>query len=197
MNNVLAHESTQRVVVQYNRFVDKAISIVPDPITRQIRHTYKKVMLYLPDMFTGESHRRTKEAEETEMKRSAAKVEAERAKATQAERAAAELKVKEKKAKDALIRKEKKDADRKAKEAIKKAREGAAAAAQRLAEEAEEQRKEEEAARIAAEEMARRALHRPWACNIPLAYIIHPRCRRLSKANPVFNLKELVDAMMQ
>jgi putative transposon-encoded protein len=197
VNNVLAHESTQRVIVQYNRFVDKAISIVPDPITRQIRHTYKKVMFYLPDMFTGESHRRTKEAEETEMKRSAAKVEAERAKAAQAERAAAELKVKEKKAKDALIRKEKKDADRKAKESIKKAREGAAAAAQRLAEEAEEQRKEEEAARIAAEEMARRALHRPWACNIPLAYIIHPRCRRLSKANPVFNLKELVDAMMQ
>jgi len=105
--------------------------------------------------------------------------------------------LKEKKKKAALAKKEK---QLKAKEAARKAREQAAAEAQRQAEEAEEaerSRKFEEAARLAAEEKARRDLHRPWACNIPLAYIVHPRCRRLSSANPVFNLKELVDAMMQ
>ena len=131
----------------------------------------------------------------------------------------AETKVKaakEKKAKEVAAKQAKQVNDRKAKEAAKQARENAAQlrkleaqAARAAAEEEAEQRRrqqeemdqlrrlEEEAARLAAEEQRRRELRRPWACNIPFAYIIHPRCRRLSSANPVFNLKELVDAMMQ
>ena len=37
---------------------------------------------------------------------------------------------------------------------------------------------------------------RPPLCNIPLAYV-HPRCRRLARTNPVFNLHALVQDMMQ
>lgn len=197
VNNLLAHESTQRVIVQYNHFIDKTVSIIPDPISQRIRSAYKRTISYLPDLITGESGRRRKEAVEYEKERSVAEIKTREQVELRAQVEADQRvkEVKHKKAKDALDRKEKKDADRKAKESAKKFRDEIAAAALRLAE--EELRKQEEAARIAAEEMARRALHRPWACNIPLAYIVHPRCRRLSKANPVFNLKELVDAMMQ
>jgi hypothetical protein len=38
---------------------------------------------------------------------------------------------------------------------------------------------------------------RPWACNIPLAYIVHPRCFRLASEHPVFDLQALVNALMQ
>jgi hypothetical protein len=38
---------------------------------------------------------------------------------------------------------------------------------------------------------------RPIFCNIPLAYIVHPKCRRLASENPIFNLHGLVQDMMQ
>jgi hypothetical protein len=38
---------------------------------------------------------------------------------------------------------------------------------------------------------------RPIFCNVPLAYIVHPKCRRLATENPVFNLHGLVQSMMQ
>jgi hypothetical protein len=40
-------------------------------------------------------------------------------------------------------------------------------------------------------------MHRPWACNIPFAYLFHPRCFRLAKQNPVFDLQELISSMFQ
>jgi hypothetical protein len=45
------------------------------------------------------------------------------------------------------------------------------------------ERDREEAARTVRESEAK---HRPWGCNIPLAYI-HPRCFRLAKENPIYN----------
>jgi hypothetical protein len=38
---------------------------------------------------------------------------------------------------------------------------------------------------------------RPIFCNVPLAYIVHPKCRRLASENPIFNLHGLVQDMMQ
>lgn len=40
-------------------------------------------------------------------------------------------------------------------------------------------------------------MRRPWACNIPFAYLVHPRCYRLAKQNPIFDLQELVSNMFQ
>ena len=38
---------------------------------------------------------------------------------------------------------------------------------------------------------------RPWGCNIPLAYLFHPRCRRLAHQNPIFDLHSLINSMLQ
>ena len=38
---------------------------------------------------------------------------------------------------------------------------------------------------------------RPGFCNIPLSYILNKKCWRLASKNPVFNLHELVQDMMQ
>ena len=38
---------------------------------------------------------------------------------------------------------------------------------------------------------------RPALCNLPLSYLVHRRCWRLSSRNPVFNLHGLVQDMMQ
>lgn len=46
-------------------------------------------------------------------------------------------------------------------------------------------------------ERKRRALIRPWHCNLPLSYLVSRRCRKLSTTNPVFDLKGVVDSMMQ
>jgi hypothetical protein len=40
-------------------------------------------------------------------------------------------------------------------------------------------------------------MDRPWACNIPFAYLFHPSCFRLAKQNPVFDLQDLVQHMFQ
>jgi hypothetical protein len=59
---------------------------------------------------------------------------------------------------------------------------------------------DEELCRRKVEEEAARQkflLRRPWACNILLAYLVHPRCFRLAKHNPVFDLQELIYSMFQ
>jgi hypothetical protein len=67
-----------------------------------------------------------------------------------------------------------------------------AAEAERLLREAEE------AARLAREEAEYRALmKRPWACNLPFAYLFHARCRRLASQNPLFDLQALIQSMLQ
>jgi hypothetical protein len=40
-------------------------------------------------------------------------------------------------------------------------------------------------------------LRRPWGCNIPLAYLFHPRCRRLAHQVPIFDLQALINSMLQ
>jgi hypothetical protein len=85
------------------------------------------------------------------------------------------------------------------------AQEQAAQALLELKQQAEEEAalllklKEEEEARLAAEEEERRKalLHRPWACNLPLAYLFHSRCRRLAWQNPVFDVQALINSMLQ
>lgn len=71
--------------------------------------------------------------------------------------------------------------------------------------EAEEERRlqavaaAEEEARVALEEAERqRALMlRPWACNLPFAYLFHSRCGRLAHQNPMFDLQSLIQSMLQ
>lgn len=40
-------------------------------------------------------------------------------------------------------------------------------------------------------------MRRPWACNIPLAYLISRKCWMAAKKKPIFDLKALTDAMME
>lgn len=40
-------------------------------------------------------------------------------------------------------------------------------------------------------------LHRPWICNLPFAYVVHHRCRRLAYERPMFDLQALINAMLQ
>lgn len=63
-----------------------------------------------------------------------------------------------------------------------------------------------EAAALAAAESERRRLEelekkelmrRPWACNIPFAYLVHTRCNLLAKQSPLFDLQELILSMFQ
>lgn len=42
-----------------------------------------------------------------------------------------------------------------------------------------------------------RPLGRPWHCNMPFIYLVHGGCRKLASTNPVFDLDELVQSMMQ
>ncbi|GKY98771.1 hypothetical protein MPSEU_000833300 [Mayamaea pseudoterrestris] len=91
-------------------------------------------------------------------------------------------------------------AERKAREEETKRLKAAAAA--------EEQRRKKELAEAAAAEKAKKEaelwiqrqeeeLRRPVGCNIPLAYAFHGKCRRLAKANPVFDFQGLVESMLQ
>ena len=38
---------------------------------------------------------------------------------------------------------------------------------------------------------------RPILCNLPLAYILHPKCWRLASRKPIFNLQGLIQDMIQ
>ena len=46
------------------------------------------------------------------------------------------------------------------------------------------------------EEEAKALLRRPWACNLPLAYV-HPRCNRLAKLNPIYEETDLIHSFLQ
>lgn len=41
------------------------------------------------------------------------------------------------------------------------------------------------------------ARRRPWGCNIPLAYVVHGRCRRLASLNPMYNERDVVHSFLQ
>lgn len=65
-------------------------------------------------------------------------------------------------------------------------------------ERAELERLEQE--RVEAESIAeeeRKALERPWACNVPLSYLVHKRCLQLARLNPMFQESDLVDLFLQ
>ena len=102
--------------------------------------------------------------------------------------------------------------ERKRKEALEAAEE------ERKRKEADEAEKlrieEEEEDRVRTEQEAQKALaleeaisneiaiqeeemRRPWACNIPLAYLISRKCWMVAKKKPIFDLKALTDAMME
>lgn len=46
-------------------------------------------------------------------------------------------------------------------------------------------------------ELQMKTIARPRSCNIPLSYMVSGECRRLAKTKPLFNLMELIQAMMQ
>jgi hypothetical protein len=70
-----------------------------------------------------------------------------------------------------------------------------------LAEAQKKAARKEELDRKALAEVERRAAEeehrRPPACNLPFAYAVNGKCYRLASINPVFDLQELVNAMMQ
>ena len=68
---------------------------------------------------------------------------------------------------------------------------------EKLQQERIERLRKETMAAAAMDEEQRRLAQRPWHCNLPLLYIVNKNCRRLSSANPVFDLKDLVAVMMQ
>jgi hypothetical protein len=41
------------------------------------------------------------------------------------------------------------------------------------------------------------SLHRPWACNIPLTYLMSRKCWKVAKLNPIYDCKAITDSMMQ
>jgi len=62
----------------------------------------------------------------------------------------------------------------------------------------EEERKVEEA-RMEAERLAhyQEELRRPWGCNLPFSYVVHGRCRRLTKLNPMYSEEHLLNSFLQ
>jgi septal ring factor EnvC (AmiA/AmiB activator) len=60
--------------------------------------------------------------------------------------------------------------------------------------EAAERREREEAQRRV---MAQREeMKRPWGCNIPLAYVVRSRCRKLAKSNPMYDESDLLNSFL-
>lgn len=70
-------------------------------------------------------------------------------------------------------------------------------AALKRAEEARRERQAKALAEAAAEAARLEYLRRPFGCNIPLAYLVHGRCYRLSAENPPYDAFGLVQSMMQ
>ena len=106
----------------------------------------------------------------------------------------------EKKAKEEAERKAAEKRQRDKEEAERKRREEARRLeidAQKRAEEAARQQELERKAAAKREEEEREALIRPWGCNIPLAYIVHRRCRRLARLNPMYEESDLMNSFMQ
>ena len=114
-------------------------------------------------------------------------------------------KEREKKAKEDAERKARQEAERKAAE--ERRRKQKIAADLKLKEEKRrrelEEAKQEEFRRLMKSVEKEKTLkaseerRRPWGCNLPLAYILHGRCRRLASQNPMYNERDLVHSFMQ
>jgi hypothetical protein len=124
----------------------------------------------------GKEEEKRREAERKERER---QLKEDEARKELDRRAKGDKEKREREARDAVERqrKQKEKEDRKARKQKRK--------------EAEERKRREIA------ERKRRALERPWHCNVPLSYVLNKKCRKLSSANPVFDLKGIVDAMIQ
>jgi len=46
-------------------------------------------------------------------------------------------------------------------------------------------------------QMMKDDMHRPWACNIPLTYLMSRKCWKVAKLNPIYDCKAITDSMMQ
>jgi hypothetical protein len=178
---------------------------------------YSTAVSFMPRAVTEEEERRIREDTERKVHAEIARKEAERLSKLESQRLAKEEKFrKEAGDKVAKIKKEQArvETESVAKEqaAQKEAARKEAAARKELERLAEgesmskgmkralikKKRKEAEAAkRREIEERKKNALRRPWHCNIPMSYVLNAKCRKLSSANPVFDLKALIDAMMQ
>jgi hypothetical protein len=70
---------------------------------------------------------------------------------------------------------------------------------------AEEERKHQEAMQVVLKEeedrkqlqLLQEEMHRPWACNIPLTYLMSRKCWKVAKLNPIYDCKAITDAMME
>jgi hypothetical protein len=137
-----------------------------------------------------------KAAELLRLEEERAKEEADRLQVLEEERLALELR--QRLAREAAEQKALEEAERKAKEeAERKARIEAERQARIQAEQAkriaEQEAKDEAKLWIQRQEQ----LKRPVGCNIPFAYVVHGKCRRLASENPVYDLHDLVASMLQ
>eukprot|EP00557_Chaetoceros_sp_GSL56_P008347 CAMPEP_0176504926 /NCGR_PEP_ID=MMETSP0200_2-20121128/16214_1 /TAXON_ID=947934 /ORGANISM="Chaetoceros sp., Strain GSL56" /LENGTH=809 /DNA_ID=CAMNT_0017904431 /DNA_START=88 /DNA_END=2517 /DNA_ORIENTATION=+ len=70
---------------------------------------------------------------------------------------------------------------------------------------AEEEKKRQEAMQVMLREEEERKqlqlmheeMRRPWACNIPLTYLMSRKCWKVAKINPIYDCKAIIDAMME
>jgi len=164
------------------------------------------------DLAKREREQKAREAEERERKRKAAEAaEAERLRLEQVrvqEEAERKRKAAEEAEKEAeKLRKlaaEKKAAEEKAAREREAAREKAAREQRfreeeeaRLRKEAQERKAEE--ARLEAERLAKleEEMRRPWGCNLPFSHVVHGRCRKLAKINPIYNEDYLLNSFLQ
>lgn len=130
---------------------------------------------------------KVKAQEEAERKRKAAE-EAEKKRKLEAERKAAE----EKAAREKRLREEEEARLRAEEEARQRKEEE-----ERLKKEEEERLAEEarlEAARLAKLE---EEMKRPWGCHLPFSHVIHGRCRKLAKTNPIYSEKDVLNSFLQ
>ncbi|KAG7363232.1 hypothetical protein IV203_026592 [Nitzschia inconspicua] len=141
---------------------------------------FQDTMNFLKDQLEYTFTDRRKREEEEEKARIFAKAQRERRArelaARNAKMEAARL------AKEEAERKAKEEAERKARLKAAKEEEARLDAQRRLAEEEE---------RLALAKKHEKEIRRPWACNIPFAYII-PRCNRLADVKPLFQETDLV-----
>ena len=151
-------------------FKGRAVSI-----KHRLEYTFtdRKVMEESERIKLEEQARRAREQKARIEAKKKAQEEAER---KRLEKVALEIKAKEEA--------HKKEIELRAKEAKKQAEE-----------EARRRQLELEAEQRAMEE--RKALQRPWGCHIPLSYAIHPRCRRLTRLNPMYKETDIVNSFMQ
>lgn len=53
-----------------------------------------------------------------------------------------------------------------------------------------------EAERLSSARRLEEETRRPWGCHVPLAYVVNKRCRRLSKLNPMYDEKDLINSFL-